>query len=1005
MSANRAQGADIPAGAAAVILGICCWFIHATKGPAGVQANLDAAGAFLAAHGALIALDIWAAIANAWIVYAYVLRPLSFRRQGSRLKQLTGERQRQLQQVVVTSSVVALMAIFWAAILKLSWGIAEHFGWVGVESRVLQAVTIYNLGLSAGAGSVWLAGKVGTLLRRRASPPELASQPEDANSVAIGTVARDASAEGARAGEDWLVLSKRALNGNILVTGSIGSGKTQGTILPYFDQLLRKQNPKPSVLAIDPKGTFINDALAIAEKHGLAKQVLRLSLEGAVRFNPVYVDNVLTAGRYLDVAQMIRSAAVNFAGKGSGDSPFWELSAFNLTRNAIVYCCAVCGYYTLNDLYTAMTEAVADGGDVGLAERLEAALRDKPWEAEEAHNIRQALAYFTGEFRSMDHKVKTGILATATSFLGQFQEFRASQIFCPPKEARTILSMDEVVDGGKLLFFDVASPGLARAMGTFVKLHFQQSVLQRLTSPGRGKERTALLIMDEYQDVVSSGYGSLIGDDRFLAKGREANAVTIAATQSLSSIENSLGRANAAKELCQNFRTRIACHSADILTIKTFQDLVGDEDRLKKSHSVSEMSQDARSNLAMGGFDADRANISESLSTSPHREPIVTGRDFSQLAAFQALALVFDGFTTKFHRLNLKPYFLKAPATPQAQLGRWLVALAGMVLLSGRGMAFPNLCDVVKTPAFSSCLGYQVSACTCGFPPHPCTHFTYEVPTSFIEVTTEPGVSEFAGLPAASAQLAGILGKGRPYGTEGEDFSAYQAHILPVPFAAEALESLPCGSGNVEASCFNAMSEHLGPQWDTGLADARQPSFLAWLAAPKACLLAGAAQSVIGGGEVGAGSGTQGCSVPLQALTVYPPSPHPACNGWGVFYPRVGHYDGPSQTTAALMIAARMRSLGTEVFGTVPVGMDERWQMLDPSPSQCFREGQNVAALESFGLVNDRGRMMGQRPKGYLFVLWHRVSCCKEVWNLPTGAAALSALRSVCQGAGKGGGL
>ncbi|MCB0308126.1 MAG: hypothetical protein KDD48_02050, partial [Bdellovibrionales bacterium] len=54
----------------------------------------------------------------------------------------------------------------------------------------------------------------------------------------------------------WVSLSPKALAGNILVTGSIGGGKTQGTILPYFDQLLRF-SPRPAILAVDPKGTFI----------------------------------------------------------------------------------------------------------------------------------------------------------------------------------------------------------------------------------------------------------------------------------------------------------------------------------------------------------------------------------------------------------------------------------------------------------------------------------------------------------------------------------------------------------------------------------------------------------------------------------------------------------------------------------------------------------------------------------------------------------------------------
>lgn len=801
--------------------------------------------------------------------------------------------------------------------------------------------------------------------------------------------------------EEWVGIDRKALNGNVLITGSIGSGKTQGTILPYFDQILGSFTPSPAVVAIDPKGTFVRDAIKIAARHGLASRVLHMRLGGSVTFNPIYADDTLKNGKFLDIAQMIRSAAVNFAGRGSGDSPFWELSAFNLTKNAIIYAAAVHGYYTLSDIYTAMIEAMDDR----LAEPLETALRTEGLSEEVRTNIRHCLAYFTQEFAIFDHKIKTSILATATSFLGLFQEYQAGRIFCPKNDDRTIVTIDALVDQGSLLFFDIENPGLARAMGTFVKLMYQQSVLRRLTTSGRSPDRSALLIIDEYQDVVSSGYGTLLGDDRFLAKGREANAITIAATQSLSSIENSLGRSNAAKELSQNFRTRIACHSTDILTIKTFQDLIGDEDRSKRSHSYSELSHDARKNVIAGGFEAERANISESVSTSTQREPIVTGKDFSRLRSFEALALVYDGFATRFMRLNLKPYFLKNRATSHESLMSQLrqgvaAAAAAMTLAAPMAQAFPNVCDVVKQPAFSSCLDYSVGSCMCpGTPPRPCARFTYFVPDTFVEVTDEVASSKFRDLPGAAAQLSSLAANSLPYGTEGENFAAFQARTLPVPMASTVFSSLPCSDGLRDTTCFGAMSEHLGRKWTTGEGDLQQPNFLLWAANPKACLLVGAAKSATGGGEPGYAPGSAMCSVSMNGLTTYPPSAHSACNGWGIFYPRGGVYDGPSQTTAALMVAARMKSLSSEVFQSASMSPDEKWQMVYPSSSQCFREGQNVGFLDTAALANDRGRL-GGRLKDYLFVTWRRVSCCKDYTDVPAAAAILAGMRAACQGLG-----
>ena len=994
MNIANAKKDNIPVPAALLLLVAVLWLLIAGPNLVSIASLGDQLESFVARNGNLIVVSVVLVFFNALSLGTYISKYWSYKKQGSRLRDLVGERQRSTKGLWSLTYVVVSATILYSCVL---WLATHLFGLRLSPDDLPDAAVlaiVVNLSLTAAILTHWGREILQKVRRSQSLKQGLAPLPEVKDTLAIGT----AVAEGELPVEEWVVLNKKALCGNILITGSIGSGKTQGTILPYFDQILAKQSLAPSVLAIDPKGTFIKDAVKIAERHGRKKDVLHLRLDGEVTFNPIYVDDVLKMGRFLDVAQMVRAAAINFSGRSSADSPFWELSAFNLTKNTVIYCAAVYGYYTLSDLYTGMVDAVEGRA----AAKLEAVIDSGRLEGEPLHNVRQALVYFSQEFQSFDQKLKTGILATATSFLSQFQEFQANRIFCPKQEERTIHSMDQVVDDGKILFFDVNSPGLARAMGTFIKLHYQQSVLQRLTNPARLKDRAALLIMDEYQDVVSTGYGTSAGDDRFLAKGREANAMTIAATQSLSSIENSLGKSDAATELFQNFRTRIACHSTDLLTIRTFQDLIGEEDREKRSHSYSELSQDTRKNYVLGGFDAENANISESISTSVHRESIVTGKDFSRLNAFEALSLVYDGLTTKFVRLNLKPYFLEQRNVGHAELQRALgsVVAVGTLMIAGVASAFPNVCDVVEQPAFSTCMGYQVSSCVCpGYPPRPCAHFSYYVPETYIEVTDEPGSTKFHGLPGVERQLASLSGVKLPYGTEGDDFAAFQARTLAVPLSSTVLASLPCGTQFQDTTCFGAMSEHLGAKWSTGSADLRQPSFLAWAASPKGCLLYGAATSSAGGGEPVISGGNASCSVSMDWLTMYPPSAHSACNGWGVFYPRVGMYDGPSQTTAALMVADRMKSLSTEVFQSASSSPDEKWQMILPSGSECFREGQNVSFLETPLMVNDRGRLRG-RFKDYLFVTWRHVSCCKDYTDVPVATAVLASMQSACSGLG-----
>lgn len=739
-------------------------------------------------------------------------------------------------------------------------------------------------------------------------------------------------------------------------------------------------------------------------------------------FNPVYVKKPLKNSNYIEVTSMIRAAAKNFSGKAK-ESPIWEDSAFNLTKNIVVYCAAKLNYFTLIDCYEAMLEA----DDIKVIHDLEELISEyedenseSPFDEEEIYNIECAVRYFK-EYQQFEDKFKSGVLVTATTFLNQFQDYNAARLFCPSWKNLTIRSMDEIVDGGKIILFNLKNEALARSIGTFLKLHYERSVLNRLKDPNRSKDTMAALIADEYQDLVSVGYGGSIGDDKVCAKGREANFFFLAASQSINSIYNAIGNEKAAKELIQNFRTRIACHSSDIETIRNFKELMGQEEREKTSHSISENSQKTTRNFILGGFDTKGANINESISTSQQKEYLVTGKEFSKLRSFESFAQVYDGVETKFYKLYLKPHFLKRRNTKHKEvlkkiknndslfslsglinkISRFGTTAAGIALLlsSSPALAFPNVCSVVNTVEFNSCLNFRYSLSMCGWPiPRPCVHFNYYVPQTFIEVTPTAGSSHFTALPGAAAQLASAAAL-PPFGTEhDEDTQSYHARTISVPFAQIPFNMLPCGGTRLPKLCFDGMSEHIPEHWSTGLSDKYQPNFLAWSLAPKACLIKGAVTSATGGTDVSFSSDSPMCSIPLPTMPSFPPSSHSACNGWGVFYPRMGSYNGPASLTGALMIASRMKSISSEVFMSSPSSFGEKWQMISPGSSSCFQEGQNVGILETIKNVRELGRLTSGKLNGHLFVVWKPVSCTRDIPYIASSAAAIAAMKPMCVG-------
>jgi hypothetical protein len=312
---------------------------------------------------------------------------------------------------------------------------------------------------------------------------------------------------------EWLLLGLKGLTGNIFITGVIGSGKSQ-ILLQFLKQALAHFTLKPAMLAIDPKRTFVRELRRIIEAQGLADRLLWISLEGDVRFNPIWREGLLKNSTFTMIANSLRLASVNFLGSSS-DNRFWEQSSFNLLKNALIYCAAKYDYFTFRDLYRALVVARDEGLAEDLVDCLNDPARATPWDAEERANIEMAIGYFRDEFAQMDQKIRTSILATATSFLNEFLEYRVARVLSPARDEINLPSIVSAIQSGKLICLHVENDALARSIGTLLKLLFQEAVLERVADPNHDQARHAILVMDEYQDVATSGGGAGRGDDRF----------------------------------------------------------------------------------------------------------------------------------------------------------------------------------------------------------------------------------------------------------------------------------------------------------------------------------------------------------------------------------------------------------------------------------------------------------------------------------------------------------
>ena len=319
----------------------------------------------------------------------------------------------------------------------------------------------------------------------------------------------------------------------------------------------------------------------------------------------------------------------------------------------------------------------------------------------------------------------------------------------------------------------------------------------------------------------------------------------------------------------------------------------------------------------------------------------------------------------------------------------------------GKVLSFPNACDVVNTSQFEQEMDLKVKYSWCPspwpLPTWPCAHVSYNLPRYFIEVVNHPGETLFGALPFAKWQIAPYRSIRGFSAVDDNGAYSYQAHVINVPLSQLAFSGLPCGGGIPDLMCFSAASEHLGSNWLTGIADKSQAQFLAWAPRPKACLTKGAAVGLTGQWGVSGGGLEFSCSHPFAAwIPRYPPTDAPVCTAWGIHFPRTGIVTSSDTTTAALLVASRIKSIGSDVFRSVNSNLSDKWQMIYPHSTSSFKEGQSISWLRGIG-VNEAGRLAG-KPTKFLFVVWQQSRCTVGAARGSVSHLWKNTIKAACRG-------
>ena len=450
-----------------------------------------------------------------------------------------------------------------------------------------------------------------------------------------------------------IIIPESSLYQNILITGTIGTGKTSSCMYPFTKQLLQYQcyntDLKLGMLILDVKGNYYKKVTEYAKKFGRENDLLVIELNGNIHYNPLDKPNLKPA----ILANRLKTILTLFS-QNNGES-YW----LDKAEQVLTECIKLCrlynnGYVTFVELHKLITIPNYYSDKISI---LRENFLSGKLSKSDVHNLLSAIEFFEKEFNSLDNRTLSILKSEITRITGCFvSDYDVLDIFSPPKDKQNFTGFKDVIDNGKIVVLNMNIAeyrNLSKIIAAYLKLDFQTEVMSRLANKDKNNFRSVAFISDEYHEYVTDT------DANFFAQSREAKCVNIVATQSYTSLLSALNNQYTVKVIVQNLINKLWFRTDDTFTIEDAQKQIGKEEKIKYSQSYSENSKETNFNYFTNSLSSQNSSLSESINSYTQFDFIFDTNFFTQeLETFSCLAFLSTG--TKIippMKLNLIPYF------------------------------------------------------------------------------------------------------------------------------------------------------------------------------------------------------------------------------------------------------------------------------------------------------------------------------------------------------------
>ena len=450
-----------------------------------------------------------------------------------------------------------------------------------------------------------------------------------------------------------IALNEKSLYQNILITGTIGTGKTSSAMYPFTKQLISYNSDditsKIGMLILDVKGNYYKKVEEVAERENRTSDLIVLELGGFYKYNPLHKPHL----KANVLANRLKTILLLFSPNNT--ESFWIDKAEQILTECIKLCRIYNNYYvTFEEIHKLVT---IDNYYLEKIKFLRELFISNKLNEEDIYNLWSALNFFEKEYNSLDFRTKSILKSEITRITNIFvSDYKVHNTFSPNKEDLNFFGFEDVLNNGKIVVLNMnisEYQDLSKIIATYLKLDFQTEALIRLSKNNMDAQRPIAFISDEYHEYCTAS------DANFFAQSRESKCINIVATQSYSSLLNTINNESTVKVIIQNLVNKLWFRTDDIFTIESAQKQIGKEDKEKISKSISENAQSTIYSYFSNSLNSKDSNISESLNTYLQYDFIYDTNFFTQnLENFTCLSFLSDGNKIlEPKKLKLIPYF------------------------------------------------------------------------------------------------------------------------------------------------------------------------------------------------------------------------------------------------------------------------------------------------------------------------------------------------------------